>query len=342
MVMSHNPASRTFTVTLLRQDGKSSHEKGLSSGGYDLLSYNDEVSGEEQVAISMAINTPGDLHFWLTQWDWQPSIIGGTILIIALYMYAVGPLREKFHLADEVSLGKAMAFLLGVNLMFLSLFSALDELGDRYLFSAHMLQHLILMMVGPPLLLLGTPDWLLQPLLRNRVVFRLGKILTHPAIAFTLFNADAWLWHAPPLYDATLVNQPLHILEHISFVFFGLLYWWPMFSPVKKGLPRLSMGGQILYLFFGSMPMVLLGAGLTFASPLFAPYLYAPRVWGLSPATDQQLGGLLMWVPVSLYMIVIMSILFIRWMQQQERQQYEEESRWNGLGETGQSAPAKN
>jgi len=287
----------------------------------------------------MTSNTPGNLQFWLTQWNWQPSIVGGTILLLALYVSALGPVRAKFHLADEISLGRALAFVLGVNLMFLSLFSALDELGDRYLFSAHMLQHLILMMVGPPLVLLGTPGWLIEPLLRHRVVLRLGKVLTHPIVAFTLFTADVWLWHAPPLYDATLFNQNLHILEHLSFVLFGLLYWWPMFSPVKEGLPRLSIGGQILYLFFGSMPMVLLGAGLTFAPPLYAPYLYAPRVWGLSPATDQQLGGLLMWVPVSLYMIVIMSILFMRWMHQQERQQAEQESRWDRLGETSQSTP---
>lgn len=279
----------------------------------------------------MADATPGDLHFWLTEWNWQPSIVGGTILIIVLYLYAVGPLRERFHLGDEVSPGRAIAFLLGINLMFLSLFSALDELGDRYLFSAHMLQHLVLTMIGPPLVLLGIPGWLIQPLLRRRVVLRLGKMLTNPFVAFTLFNADLWLWHAPPLYDATLFNQNLHILEHLSFVFFGLLYWWPMFSPVEKGLPRLPIGGQVLYLFFGSMPMVLLGAGLTFAPPLYAPYLYAPRVWGLSPAVDQQLGGLLMWVPVSLYMIVIMSILFIRWMQQQERETSEEEIRREGM-----------
>ena len=275
----------------------------------------------------MADATPGDLHFWLTQWNWQPSIVGGTILIIVLYIYAVGPLRKRFRLGDEISPGKAIAFLLGVNLIFLSLFSALDELGDRYLFSAHMLQHLILTIVGPPLVLLGIPGWLIAPLLRHRAVLRLGKVLTNPFVAFTLFNADLWLWHAPALYDATLFNQNLHILEHLTFIFFGLLYWWPLFSPVKEGLPRLSIGGQVLYLFFGSMPMVLLGAGLTFAQPLYAPYLYAPRVWGLSPAVDQQLGGLLMWVPVSLYMIVIMSILFIRWMQQQERATREEEMR---------------
>jgi cytochrome c oxidase assembly factor CtaG len=286
----------------------------------------------------MTINAPIGLHFLLTEWNWQPSIIGGTILILALYTYAVGPFREKFYPAEEFSLSKAVAFQLGVILMFLSLFSALDELGDSYLFSAHMLQHLILTMVGPPLMLIGTPGWLIQPLLRNRVMLNIGKVLTHPAIAFTLFNADLWLWHAPLLYDAALVNQNLHILEHLTFILFGVIFWWPMFSPVKEGLTRLSIGGQILYLFFGSMPMVLLGAGLTFAPPLYPPYINAPRVWGLSPATDQQLGGLMMWVPVSLYMIVIMSLLFIRWMQQQERAQYETERNQDMIGATEQDS----
>ena len=282
----------------------------------------------------MTINAPIGLNFLLTEWNWQPSIIGGTLLILALYIYAVGPFRERFFPAEEFSMGKAIAFLIGVNLIFLSLFSALDELGDRYLFSAHMLQHLILTMAGPPLILIGFPGWLIQPLLRNRVMLKIGKLLVHPAVAFTLFNADLWLWHAPLFYDATLFNESLHILEHLTFIIFGLIFWWPMFSPVKEGLPRLSAGGQILYLFFGSMPMVLLGAGLTFAPPLYAPYINAPRVWGLSPATDQQLGGLLMWVPVSLYTIAIMSVLFMRWMQRQEREQYEKERNQDLIGET--------
>ncbi len=290
----------------------------------------------------MEINAPVGLHFWLTEWNWQPSIIGGAILILALYTYAVGPFREKFYPSEAFSMWRAVAFQLGVILMFLSLFSALDELGDRYLFSAHMLQHLILTMVGPPLMLIGTPGWLIRPLLRNRIILKIGKVLTHPAVAFTLFNADLWLWHAPALYDATLFNENLHILEHLTFIIFGVIFWWPMFSPVQEDLPRLSTGGQILYLFFGSMPMVLLGAGLTFAQPLYAPYVYAPRVWGLSPATDQQLGGLIMWVPVSLYMIAIMSILFIRWMQQQEREQYEKERNQDMIGETEQNLNLSN
>lgn len=267
----------------------------------------------------------------LTDWNWQPSIIGGTLLVIGLYCYAVGPLREKFHLAESVSIRQVVLFLLGVDFILLALFSPLDELGDRYLFSAHMLQHLILTFVGPPLMLLGTPGWLIKPLLRNRILFSVGKFLTSPVVAFTLFNVDFFLWHAPLLYDATLYNQNLHILEHLTFIVFGVIFWWPVLSPLDEGLPRLSPGGQILYLFFSGMPSVLLGAGLTFAPPLYTPYIHAPRIWNISPATDQQLGGLLMWVPVSLYMIAIMSVLFIRWIQQLDKKQREEEMRQDEL-----------
>jgi cytochrome c oxidase assembly factor CtaG len=266
-------------------------------------------------------------NFWLTQWNWQPSIIIGTILAISLYLYAVGPLRQKYHLAEEVKQSQVIMFLLGVNIIFLSLFSPLDKLGDDYLFSAHMVQHLFLTIVGPPLMVLGTPAWLIQPLLRNRVILRVARFPTFPMTAFILFNADFWLWHAPSLYIATLVNQNLHILEHLTFIFLGIIYWWPVFSPLKEDLPRLSIGGQVLYLFLGGMPTVLLGAGLTFSKPLYTPYIYAPRVWGLSPDTDQQLGGLIMWVPGNILFIVIVSLLFIRWMQAQDARQRAEEAR---------------
>lgn len=264
------------------------------------------------------------LNFWLTQWNWDPTIVIGTALIVGLYVYAIGPLRKR-HNFEPARKGQVFAFLLGVGLMFLALVSPLDELGDSYLFSAHMVQHLCLTIVGPPLLLLGTPEWFVKPLLRNKLVFKIAKVLTYPAIAFVLYNADFWLWHAPPLYNATLENQNIHILEHLTFIVFGILYWWPIFSP-SKDLPRLSIGGQILYLFFSGMPSVLLGAGLTFSPPLYAPYLAAPRVWGISAATDQQLGGLIMWVPVSIAYIVIMSVLFIRWMQQLEAKQLAQEA----------------
>ncbi len=267
------------------------------------------------------------VDFWLTQWNWQPSIIIGTVLAIGLYLYAVGPLRVKYHLAPEVKTSQVVAFLLGINLIFLSLFSPLDKLGDDYIFSAHMVQHLFLTIIGPPLLVAGTPGWLIQPLVRKRVVLRIGKLLTHPAVAFFLFNANFWLWHAPSLYDATLFDQNLHILEHLTFIVLGVIYWWPVFGPAVDGLSHLSIGGQVLYIFLGGMPTVALGAGLTFAPPLYTPYIYAPRVWGISPAVDQQLGGLIMWVPANLAYIVVVSVLFIRWMQAQDAKQRAEEAR---------------
>ncbi|HVB75590.1 MAG TPA: cytochrome c oxidase assembly protein [Ktedonobacteraceae bacterium] len=263
------------------------------------------------------------LNFWLTQWNWDPSIVIGTVLIVGLYLYAIGPVRKRHHF-EPASKGQVVAFMLGMGLMFLALVSPLDELGDEYLFSAHMVQHLFLTIVGPPLLLLGTPEWFTRPITRNKSIFKVARFLTYPAVAFVLFNADFFLWHAPQLYDATLGNSAVHILEHLTFIIFGVLNWWPIFSP-SKDLPRLSIGGQILYLFLSGMPVVLLGAGLTFASPLYAPYIAAPRVWGISAVTDQQLGGLIMWVPGNIIFIIIMSALFLRWMQKKDREQAAQE-----------------
>jgi cytochrome c oxidase assembly factor CtaG len=277
------------------------------------------------------------LDFWLTQWNWEPSILIGTVLVTGLYLYAIGPLRKRYFPEEPVKTGQTVSFLLGIFFMFLSLVSPLDELGDSYLFSAHMVQHLVLTMIGPPLFVIGTPGWFIKPLVRNKIAFRIAKALTYPAVAFVLYNVDFWLWHAPPLYNATLENQNIHILEHLTFIVFGILYWWPMFSQ-SKDLPRLSIGGQVLYLFLSGMPSVLLGAGLTFSPPLYAPYIAAPRVWGISAATDQQLGGLIMWVPVSISYIVVMSVLFIRWMQQQEAKQLAEEREAYEKQEAGDGA----
>lgn len=267
-----------------------------------------------------------DLSFWLTAWNWSPSLLIGAALVIGLYLYALGPYHTRYYPDVPLKRGQTIAFLLGVLLMWLALVSPLDELGDDYLFSAHMLQHLCLTTFGPPLLLVGTPSWMLERLLNRRVFFLILKGLTWAPVAFFLYNADFFIWHAPSLYNATLENETIHIFEHVTFIVFGILSWWPLLSP-SKTLPRLSLGGQILYIFLNGMPAVLLGAGLTFMSPLYAPYLAAPRVWGLSPASDQQLGGLLMWVPVNIFYIIIMSGLFIRWMQRQEAKQIEAERR---------------
>lgn len=264
--------------------------------------------------------------FWLTSWNPTPSLYIGTVLVLGLYFYALGPLRKRYHLAEKVESSKVAFFVVGVFIIFLALVSPIDALGDNYLFSAHMVQHLLITLIGPMFMLLGIPGWLISPLLRKRPVYLIVKGLTYPAVAFVLYSADFWLWHAPALYDATLVNDNVHILEHLTFLFTAFLFWWPIFSPAKE-LPRLSVGGQVLYIFLSGMPMVALGAGLTFSSPLYAPYIQAPRLWGLSAATDQQLGGLIMWIPGGILSIIVMSVLFIRWMQLQDVKQRVEDAR---------------
>ncbi len=261
------------------------------------------------------------LNFWLTAWNWQPSIILGTIAIIGLYLYAVGPLRVKYSLANEVKGSQIFSFLLGVNIIFWTLFTPLDKLADDYLFSAHMVLHLLLSFAGAPLMVLGIPAWLITPLLRNCVILRIGQFVTMPVLTAVLFNANLWFWHAPPIYNAMIVNLPLHIVSHLLFIITGVLFWWPILSPMKEGLPPLSIGKKMAYLFFSDMPMVLLGAGLTFVPPLYARYIYAPHIWGLTAATDQQLAGLLMWIPGSIFFIVVVSILFLQWMQDQDAKQ---------------------
>lgn len=269
---------------------------------------------------------PG-LDFWLNNWHWSPSVIIGILLIVGFYLYAVGPWRKRHRPEEELPSWRPFVFVLGFAIIFLALVSPLDELGDTYLFSAHMVQHLCLTLIAPPLLLIGTPAWLLEPVFAYKPLYRIARGLTYPAVAFLLFNFDFWLWHAPPLYNATLENEGIHILEHLTFIILAVINWWPIFSPMpqESKLGRLPLGGQILYLFLSGMPVVALGAGLTFFPPLYAPYLSAPRIWGISAASDQQLGGLIMWVPGNIVYILIMSVLFIRWMQNQEAKQINEE-----------------
>src|SRR5258707_9257560 len=163
-----------------------------------------------------------DLHFWLTEWNLALSLLLGGVLVIALYCFALGPYHRRYYAAIPLKNGQTVAFLLGVLIMLLALISPLDTLGDDYLFSAHMLQHLCLTTFGPPLLLFGTPEWMLERLLRKRFLLRVLKILVWAPLAFALYNADFLIWHIPSLYNATLENDTIHIFEHLTFIALGI------------------------------------------------------------------------------------------------------------------------
>ena len=203
--------------------------------------------------------------------------------------------------------------IIGLVLLGLALNGPLHNLSDSYLFSAHMVQHLILTLVFPPLLLYGTPAWVIRPLVRPRWVLPLARWATRPLVAGALFSVPITLWHFPQFYEAALQHHPLHIAQHLVFLATAVIMWWPVLSPVPE-LPRANYGTQLLYLFALGLPMSLAGALITLADGVLYPfYVSAPRVWGLTPAADQQLGGLLMWVGGTIYLWVAASVVWFRW-----------------------------
>ncbi len=254
----------------------------------------------------------------LTEWNLDPSILLGTALLCAAYLYVVGPLRKRYGWGPEMKRGQITAFLIGTAVMFLALVTPLDELGDEYLFSAHMVQHLLITVVAPPLWLLGTPGWLVHILLRQPVIGRALRLLTRPPIAFFLFNGLFALWHVPFFYNLTLTNEYIHVLEHLMFMSTAVLNWWPILNPLPEETPHLSYGSQILYLFANCQVMVVLGVLLFFTGPLYTPYLLAPRIFGISAADDQTIGALIMWIPGTIVYLIAMSFAFYSWFEQHE------------------------
>ena len=243
------------------------------------------------------------------RWDWHPSVVIGLALLGGLYVYLGGLAAPR----RRVTAFGASLVVLGVALN-----GPLHNLSDGYLFSAHMVQHLALTLVFPPLLLYGTPAWVVRPLLGPAWVLRSARRATRPLAAGALFSAPITLWHVPQFYESALEHHPLHIVQHLVFIATAVIMWWPILSPVPE-LPRANYPTQLMYLFALGLPMALAGALITLSERVLYPfYAAAPRVWGLTPLADQQLGGLLMWVVGTIYLWVAASVVWFRWAAREE------------------------
>jgi putative membrane protein len=210
------------------------------------------------------------------------------------------------------------AFFSGLFVIFASLNGPLHDLSDYYLFSAHMVQHLLLALIVPPLLLGGLTGAMLRPLLRHRAVFAAARWATGARVAFVLFNVAMAVWHVPEVYGTAMAYHPVHIVQHLTFMATAVLMWWPLLSPLPE-LPRLAYPGQMLYCFLMSLPMSVIAIYITMADRvLYTAYASAPRVWGISPQNDQYLGGLIMWIPGGLFFYIVMTFVFFKWAQRQE------------------------
>ena len=255
----------------------------------------------------------GAADFSWSRWPIHPSTAIGCSILLGLYFAGIGPLRRKYNWADSVERWQPICFTTGVLILFLSLNGPLHELSDFYLFSAHMVQHLLLTLVMAPLLLVGTPDWLLRALIRNTVGFGVARVITGPLIAFGIYNVVFSGWHFPMFYNWALEDHNVHIIQHLMFIVAAVFMWWPVVEPLPE-LARLITPVRMLYLFALSIPMSVVSALITLTdSVLYQWYADAERVFSLTALEDQQLGGLIMWVPGALIFWIAISILFYRW-----------------------------
>lgn len=247
------------------------------------------------------------------------SVIAGVLGLAIVYWLCTQPYRSRFRDSARVSVARQVAFYSGVALTLIALASPLDTIADLYLFSAHMLQHEVLILGVAPLLLAGTPGWLLRDLLDSTHLTGFVRVARHPLIAFFGFNFVFSLAHLSSVYELTLASEPLHALEHVIFIGTAMLMWMPVLSPVPDIARPYPPLGQVLYLFLQTIPASLVGALLAATgTAYYATYAAAPRITALSAVEDQQLGGLLMWVGGGVYFLIATGVVFFAWASREE------------------------
>jgi putative membrane protein len=239
----------------------------------------------------------------------HPETVLGAAAAAALYAWAAR--------WAPPSPGQAARFVGGLGALLLALNGPLHDLSDWYLFTAHMVQHLVLTLVVPPLLLSGLPagmlDALLRPLLARRATAAVVRTLTRPLPAFGLYAIALVGWHLPAPYNLALEIHGWHVVEHLVLLATATLGWWPVLSPSRLR-PALPYAAQLLYLFVFGMPMTVVAAMITAAEQVLYPfYEAAPRVFDLTPLADQRLGGVIMWVPSGLIPVAAFTMVFFRW-----------------------------
>lgn len=249
---------------------------------------------------------------------WHPGVLLFTVALQAAYLLAIGPLQRRYGWGPAPSIARQVSFLLGLSLIYLSEGTPLHVLAETYLFSAHMLQHTVLTMILPPLVLMGLPDWIVRPLFRAPVLGAILRGLSRPLPALLVFNLVYSLWHIPGLYQAALYNHDLHYVQHALLVPTAILTWWPVLSMVPES-PRISPAAQLLYIFGLSLAQMAVFGLVTFADDVLYPaYAAAPRIWGITAHEDQQLSGIIMKVAGGGVSTIALTLIFFRWFARAE------------------------
>ena len=266
---------------------------------------------------------------WFT---WTSNPLFALFVLVVVWSYLRGTARLWMQAGKGVGIRRWQfaSFLIGVGVFALARLSPIDAMGGA-LFSAHMVQHLLVFLIAPMLVAFGRPGlalvWALPKDWRRRVSH---APQSHPGLAmawdavnhwvgvFVLFAGGLWIWHVPALYDAALENHFIHDLEHFTFAAVSLLFWRRV---IDAGRPAgIGYGAAFLLIFTTALHAGALGALLTFApEPLYASHLPYTDVWGLSPLEDQQLAGVIMWIPMGFWFTVTALTLIAQWIRASDR-----------------------
>lgn len=263
----------------------------------------------------------------LPAWTIEPGVVVPLAVTAVLYAAGVGRLWRNSRSGGGISRAQCACFASGWMVLSLALTSPLHEMGET-LFSAHMLQHELLIAVASPLLVLGRPllafVWALPRRSRGDagrissapIVAPVWKFLTAPLTAFVIHSISIWIWHAPAFYQAAIAGERVHAAQHTTFLFAGCLFWWTILSARGERGGR-GRGIAAGYLFATILVTGALGALLTSSTTLWYPaYSETTLQWGLAPLEDQQLGGLIMWVLGSLPYAAGAIVLLSEWLRE--------------------------
>jgi putative membrane protein len=255
------------------------------------------------------------------EWLTDPAVLAPLALLVFLYV-------RRFRAARREAGGRgagplqAAAFAGATLALLAALASPLDGLGDHYLFSAHMLQHVLLGDIAPLLLLLSLSRVIMRPLTRRLMaVERALGPLAHPATGLVLWLGLMYFWHVPALYDAALGHPLVHLLEHLCFFTAGIAVWWPLIQPVPMRR-RLTGLWPLAYIGAAKFGLAALGLFLTWSQTAHYPfYEDVPRVWGLTAVEDQNVGGAIMMVEQSLTFVIVLVSVFVGMLARSEAEE---------------------
>jgi cytochrome c oxidase assembly factor CtaG len=268
------------------------------------------------IPIPLDVAPAGPWYAWHTHLDVITLCLG----LLVAYWYAVTVWRPHIADAGRVQRRQVALYCTGVAVVFLAAGTPIHDIGEHYLLSVHMTEHLLLSLVAPPLLLAGVPTWLWEALFVRKGVLPVMRVVLNPVVTLAFFNAVLVGEHLPESMNFILNHHWAHFFAHVLLVSSALMMWWPVITNVL-GLPHLTYPFRMMYLFLQSLVPSVVAAFLTFATgPLYSFYAAAPRIEGISIVTDQQLGALVMKVFGSLILWGFIGVSFFKWYAKEERE----------------------